>query len=218
MNQLNILVIDFFDSFTYNLVQALSEMNHDVLLKSYCQIIDKREDLLKADIVVLGPGPGHVQDYSEFVELIEEIKTKQVFLGVCLGHQILGHLNGYSIERLPRPIHGLSLNILNSFKYLSGKSSIPHDVKAMYYNSWSLKLAPTACGHSVVDNNQISLIDFDYGLGIQFHPESVGTSCPKLILDAALKRVYNKKNEDSTSNYWSLRPENYSASQRKQDI
>jgi len=218
MDQLNILVVDFFDSFTHNLVQTLSEMNHHVLFKSYCQILDKKEDLLAADLVVLGPGPGHVEDYSEFIELIDEIKTKQVFLGVCLGHQILGHLNGYSIQRLAQPIHGCSLNILNSFKYLSGENSISHEVKAMFYNSWSLKLAHTACGQSIVDNGQISLIDFDYGLGMQFHPESVGTSCPKLILDCALKRVYNKKNEDSTSNYWSLRSENYSASQRKQDI
>ncbi len=199
--KLNILFVDFYDSFSYNIIQLVLNLGHGVDILTYDELLKKRDFIYAYDLVILGPGPGHLSDYSEFCLFVKEASSKQRFLGICLGHQILGFTKGYDLKRIDEPVHGRSLDLPQTFDFLGLDDRCS---KAMFYNSWSL--AQTACaeGACIIENEQIVLIDLPNGLGLQFHPESVGTSCPKDVLDNALMFVYNKKNEDSTAHHWSL--------------
>lgn len=214
--KLEILFIDFFDSFSYNIVQLIEKLDHHVEIYSYLEILKNKNNIFSYDLVVLGPGPGHLNDYAEFCAFIRDSIKAQVFLGICLGHQLLGSIFGVGLKRLSRPIHGKSLKVDKAFSYLGVDCC---EAKAMFYNSWTLEeklLGPQ--NYCVSEQGMVTLIDLPNALGLQFHPESIGTSCPDVVLDNALKIVYNKKNEDSTTNHWSVRPENYSASQGKQSL
>ncbi len=212
---LNILFIDFYDSFSYNIVQLVSELGHRVSILSYEEVLIQKEALSLHELIILGPGPGHLSDYSEFIQFLEDSFNEHYFLGICLGHQMLGSINGHNLKKLETPVHGQSLRVAESYHFLGIDSS---RAMAMFYNSWSLERGLSAKGQCIVEHRMITLIDLPNALGLQFHPESVGTSCPKRVLDSALSLVYNKKNEDSTTNHWSLRSEDYSTSQRKQSL
>ena len=209
MKSLDILFIDFFDSFSYNLAQVIMELGHKLTLKCFNESVITPQYLDSFDLVVLGPGPGHVSDYKEFIDIVALSKQKQSFLGICLGHQMLGHLSNYDLLPLKKPLHGISLELKETYEYLK----IGSEAKGMFYNSWTLGRMDDSIGFSIEEQGQISLIDIPFGLGIQFHPESVGSSFPNCVLDSALKTVYNKKNEGAIANNWDIRPANHSASQ-----
>lgn len=215
MKRLTILFVDFFDSFSHNIVQYIFELGHDVVVKDYLELIVDPGIFLEFDLVILGPGPGNITDYTRFCNVLKSIGHKQLFLGICLGHQILGVINGYKLKRLDSPIHGVSIPIPLTYSFLGIDCGV---TRAMFYNSWSLVSTDTSLGHLVYENSSITLIDLPNALGLQFHPESVGTSCPYKILDNALRLVYNKNNEDSNEDHWSLRSKNNSTTQRTKDL
>lgn len=215
LNSLQILFIDFFDSFSHNIIQIIGDLGHRVDVMSYLRATQNPDVLLHHDLVVLGPGPGHVDDYLEFCDLLKKVNSTQSFLGICLGHQILGVINGHGLVRLKYPVHGVSSSIPSTYAYMDINST---QNKAMFYNSWSLRSQSGSVGYLHYENDQVTLIDLPNALGLQFHPESVGTSCPYEILDTALKLVYNKGNEDTNENYWSLRSKNNSATPRTKDL
>lgn len=185
---MNIALIDFDDSFTANIAEVLSRLNHSVSWYSWREL-DAKKIRKDYDVVLLGPGPGHVLDYSDCFNEIENLKGFPV-IGICLGHQILLHLEGVSCRPMDRPIHGKSLSFKNSGHFLN----IP-DLYAQSYNSWAIY--PEDIG-AIVDEVNCSLV-FDNGflaiyhklnwIGCQFHPESVGTSYPNEVLQSLLKKI-----------------------------
>jgi len=211
----NILFVDFFDSFSHNIVQYIHELGHSIVVKDYLEVLHDSRILFSFDLVILGPGPGHVSDYTFFCDMLKEVGHKHLFLGICLGHQILGAINGYKLKRLDSPIHGVSEFIPLTYAFLGVEGLI---TQGMFYNSWSLEENNDLVGKFIYENSQVVLIDLPNALGLQFHPESVGTSCPHDVLDSALRLVYNKSNEDANEDYWSLRSKNNSTTQRTKDL
>lgn len=188
----------------------MKDLNHKVEMKSYLDVLSlSRIDLIGYDLIVLGPGPGHITDYHELIELIKSIKDQQTFLGICLGHQILGVLAHYDLIQMDEPLHGISLPLKDTARALN----IEFSMTGMFYNSWGLVPNCESLGTSVFENSLTTMIDIPFGLGLQFHPESVGSSYRSQILDSALRCVYNKKNEGPIKDNWHIRPENHSASQ-----
>lgn len=175
---MKILVIDNYDSFTYNLVQLVGKFTGDVdVVRNDRGTIDSLRRL-KPDKIIISPGPGKPEDSNISLAVIRELGLHTPVLGVCLGHQGIGHSFGARITHAPRLMHGKS-------------SQIGHDGKTIYRNIPQQFIA--ARYHSLVidegslpEELEISARSEDGVImgvrhkthpieGIQFHPESVLT-------------------------------------------
>ncbi len=194
-----VLLIDFDDSFTYNLVGLLESLNIKVIVKHWTQVSHKLID--EYDNFILGPGPGHPNDYALLNPLMPLLVEKKV-IGICLGHQILGIFLGLKLRRLESPLHGKSLPLSEL-----GKEIVGNKIYAQFYNSWSLT---SDIGSRVSGDAIYSYMDMIYYFqhfnwqGVQFHPESVGTTCPRPIMEWLIKNMYNVNYEKLPSHLWDL--------------
>lgn len=187
----NIVIIDNYDSFTYNLYQFFAETgkcfvyrNDEITLAEL-----KRIDFSH---LVISPGPGRPEDSKVSIEAAQFFKDKIPILGVCLGMQLMAYLNGGKTERHP-PVHGRTEKIfhVNSGIY----SGMAQGFKAARYNSLCVtdidetKLEITARGES---GFIMGLRDKSYPLfeGVQYHPESFLTENGTNILDKFLDGFY----------------------------
>lgn len=169
------LFIDFDDSFTWNVVQELEASGLDVTIMHWMDF----ETLPDTDLLVLGPGPGHPDDYQRIFPLLTEWLSKEKpFFGVCLGHQIFWRLRGENVYRSREPIHGHPVNIELNHDWQNWLS-LPSEVRVQRYNSL------TVTDEVATRNPDVKLLSVDgevmisrgsHFLTYQFHPESVGTS------------------------------------------
>ena len=186
-----ILVIDNYDSFTYNLVQYLGELGAQVLVRRNDAVSIDEVLSMVPDRIVISPGPGRPNDAGISLPLIRACAGKIPLLGVCLGHQAIGEAFGGRVVHAPRIMHGKS-------------SSIAHDGKSIFHSIES----PLCVGryHSLIverkslpDCLEVSAQTTDgiiMGLrhrdanieGVQFHPESVLTPGGKKLLKNFLQQ------------------------------
>ena len=174
-----IYLVDFEDSFSYNLLQLLESIGDTKIIsfKDSASLLNLIKD---RDVLVLGPGPGHVDEYIHIVSpLIDLVKSKLIFImGVCLGHQlILSHLYKCQILNCRQPMHGQSVSLVPS-KELNGMLKIDYSSRVQRYNSWFVCTNNLAKNFCIMDEyNELALFsDCKNILTMQFHPESVGTS------------------------------------------
>ena len=174
-----ILIIDNYDSFTYNLVHIVAEFTDDynVIRNDELTIDEVRE--LNPDKILISPGPGRPADAGITEPIIKELGPDTPILGVCLGHQAIGEVFGGKIIHAPKLMHGKTSQIKHDGK--SVFKNIPNDFTATRYHS--LVLDPEI----ISDELEISARSDDeviMGLrhrtypieGIQFHPESILTT------------------------------------------
>ncbi|MGH7551317.1 MAG: anthranilate synthase component II [Gemmatimonadota bacterium] len=187
---MRILVIDNYDSFTWNLVQAMAGKGREILVRRNDAVtVDDVGDLAPTHVVV-SPGPGRPENAGRTCAIIETWQPRIPILGVCLGHQAIGHVHGARIERAPRVVHGQA-------------SRVYHDGRTIYAGLAN----PFAAGryHSlVVDEHglppelEISAYTSEgeiMGLrvagtrteGVQFHPESILTADGRRLLENFLR-------------------------------
>jgi len=172
-----ILFIDNFDSFTYNIVQAFQVIGEEVkVFRSPEMTISKCLQLNPSQIVI-GPGPKSIEDTKISLDLIQYFKSKVPILGICLGHQAIGHVFGAKIIRAPVVMHGKTSKITHNQKGLF--SNISQSILMMRYHSLVIdksslpnSLVVTAISEDDEQIMAISHLDFPI-FGIQFHPESV---------------------------------------------
>ena len=186
-----ILMIDNYDSFTYNIVQYLREMTSDVEVVRNDAITVDQITALNPHAIVISPGPGRPESAGTSLEAIRTFAGKIPILGVCLGHQAIGACYGASIIHAKRLMHGKTSDITADgegiFKGL-GNSTF----KAMRYHSLVIDestlpdcLKITARSE---DGEIMGVRHKDYLIeGIQFHPESIMTPVGKRILRNFLK-------------------------------
>lgn len=187
-----ILLLDNFDSFTYNLEHYLSGLGVEVIV---CRNNAIQVDLNSIDAVVLSPGPGLPQDAPGMMRLIEQSIGKIPILGVCLGMQALAvHLNG---ELMNKEIvsHGVSSQI-KVIDHTSIFSGLPQSIEVGLYHSWRVKSSPNysilAIDHS--DDTVMAIGREDLKCyGVQFHPESIMTPTGRNILESFLKMIRVEK-------------------------
>lgn len=181
---MKILVIDNYDSFTYNLVQYLQELDADVTVKRNDKIdLDEVADF---DKIVLSPGPGLPDEAGLLKEIIKVYAPTKSILGVCLGQQAIAEVFGGSLVNLKSVYHGVASDIeLINFDEALFKD-LPKILSVGRYHSWVVakdlpdELIPT----SIDAQGEIMSLrhrDFDVR-GVQFHPESVLTPDGKTIL------------------------------------
>lgn len=173
-----ILVIDYYDSFTYNLVQYLLQMNIDVSILRNDEFTLKEIERLKPEAILLSPGPGNPESLIRDVEQLKICIEKIPTLGVCLGHQIIGHVFGGKIKKSGSPMHG-KISMINH----DGKgifTNIPSPFKVVRYHSLVIEpetLPPCLEISATTTNGEIMAIRHkELSIeSVQFHPESILT-------------------------------------------
>jgi anthranilate synthase/aminodeoxychorismate synthase-like glutamine amidotransferase len=181
-----ILVIDNYDSFTYNLVQYLQEMHPDVRVYRNDAITISEIQRLAPSHIVISPGPGDPTDAGISVEVIKRLAGSRPILGVCLGHQSLGVAFGGKVIRAKRLMHGKISPILHDGKTLF--SRLPKPFNATRYHSLLVEREslPDCLGISAwTQEGEIMGLrhkDIPALEGVQFHPESILTLEGKKLL------------------------------------
>jgi len=180
-----ILMIDNYDSFTYNLVQYLGELGQTLLVYRNDKITLEEVKRLKPDRIVISPGPGSPKDAGISNEVIRELGPKIPILGVCLGHQCIGAVFGGVVARNYRLMHGkVSLIHHDGSGVFKG---LPNPFEATRYHSLVVKreglpqvLKVTA---QTKEREIMGLRHRQYPIyGVQFHPESILTQVGKQLL------------------------------------
>ncbi|MGE5329355.1 MAG: anthranilate synthase component II [Deltaproteobacteria bacterium] len=173
-----ILIIDNYDSFTYNLYQYIGEINQDIQVYRNDKITIEEIRKLNPSHIVISPGPGHPKDAGITGQLIKDFYKMIPILGVCLGHQAIGEVFGGKIIRAEELVHGkaseVRLGECELFK------NLPKTIKAGRYHSLVIdrKTLPKELIITAETDDEciMGIKHKDYPLfGIQFHPESILT-------------------------------------------
>ncbi len=170
------LIIDNYDSFTYNLVHLVKELGVDVNVIRNDKF--EMEEVNNYDKIILSPGPGIPDEAGKLKQLIETYASTKSIFGVCLGQQAIAEVFGAKLTNLEKVYHGIASEIEQTQKdYLF--SNIPKKFMAGRYHSWVVdsKLSTELETIAIDSNNQVmALRHKTYNLrGVQFHPESIMT-------------------------------------------
>ena len=180
-----ILVIDNYDSFTYNLVQYLGELGADLVVHRNDRITVDEIERLDPAAIVISPGPGTPAQAGVSGPLIRRMAGRRPILGVCLGHQAIGEVFGGTVDRAPAPIHGKTSPIHHDGRGVF--SGLPSPFEATRYHSLIVRREGLPACLEVSAWTDDGLI---MGLrhrelaveGVQFHPESILTGAGKHLL------------------------------------
>lgn len=175
---MKILIVDNYDSFTYNLRQIVEEFHLDYSVIKNDQLII--EDVEQFSKILISPGPGLPSEAGLVKEIISKFATTKKILGICLGHQAIAEVFGGELFNFPVVRHGVTTNVsvIDTTDYLFEK--IPSEFEAGLYHSWAVSkrnfpdcLKITSLGNDDVIMS-ISHVEYDVK-GVQFHPESIMT-------------------------------------------
>lgn len=181
---MRILLVDNYDSFTYNLVDYFRQAG------AYVQVVTNSVSIekiitLSFDALVLSPGPGTPEESGNVMDLIHYYEKRIPILGICLGHQAIGQYYGWTLEKATLPMHGkTSLIYTDSHRLFD---SIQTPFKAMRYHSLILNKTNTTSDIQCIartEQDEIMMIQHKHLpiTGMQFHPESILTPCGKKLL------------------------------------
>ena len=180
-----LLLIDNYDSFTYNLFQYLAELGADVDVRRNDKVTLDEIERLAPDGIVLSPGPGRPEDAGVCVATVEQFAGRIPILGVCLGHQAIAQAYGATIVGAPELLHGKTSQIRHGEAGLY--AGMPNPFRAVRYHS--LVADPATVPDSLVvdartdDGIVMGLHHRDLPVyGVQFHPESILTDAGKTLL------------------------------------
>jgi anthranilate synthase component II len=180
-----ILLIDNYDSFTYNLYQYLCELGADVVVRRNDEITVEEARALGAERIVISPGPCTPREAGISVNLVQELAGEVPILGVCLGHQSVGAAFGVEVVNAPELMHGKTSMIHHDNKGIF--AGLPNPFVATRYHSLVLRedsLPPELQVTARADDGVVmGLRHRDYDIeGVQFHPESILTTVGKDLL------------------------------------
>jgi para-aminobenzoate synthetase component 2 len=180
-----ILMIDNYDSFTYNLVQYLGELGADVTVRRNDAIDLAGVRALTPDAIVISPGPCTPTQAGISVALLREMAGEIPMLGVCLGHQCIGEAFGGKVVRAGRLMHGKTSPVMHDGKSIF--AGLENPFEAMRYHSLLVehKTIPECLEVSArtAEGEVMGLRHRSYPIeGVQFHPESIGTPEGKNLL------------------------------------
>ncbi|MFJ6209909.1 anthranilate synthase component II [Lysinibacillus sp. NPDC092081] len=188
-----ILLIDNYDSFTYNLFQQICILGKDVKVVRNDEITIEDIKKMQPEAIILSPGPGTPIDAGITVDVVKELYTKFPILGICLGHQSIGQAFGGSIVQAKNIMHGKLSTIqyekTGLFAQLDGK------IEVMRYHSLVIEQNTLHEDFNILakssDDGEIMAIQHkEYPLfGLQFHPESIGTQEGNIMMKAFLEQI-----------------------------
>jgi anthranilate synthase component 2/para-aminobenzoate synthetase component 2 len=173
-----ILLIDNYDSFTYNIAQALGQLGQSLLVVRNDKL--KLEDVkrLQPRAIVISPGPGRPSDSGITCKLIKTYAGQIPILGICLGHQAIGEVFGGQVTRAPQPVHGKTEEIFHDGKGIY--QGLRNPFRATLYHSLHLPEqtlgSPLKVSAYTMEGKVMGVRCQEMSLeGVQFHPESIAT-------------------------------------------
>ena len=192
-----ILLIDNYDSFTYNLYHQIARFGSDVQVVRNDAITIEEIRKLNPKAIVISPGPGEPKDAGIVIEMIQALYKEYPILGICLGHQAIGEAFGATVSRAKNIIHGKTS--LLHYEKTGLFASFNEEVEVMRYHSLVIEESTLSEEFNIiatsVDDGEIMAIQHKtYPLfGLQFHPESIGTKTGDTMIEAFIKKieVYN---------------------------
>jgi len=190
---MKILLIDNYDSFTFNLYHYLSSLKNKVEVLRNDKITSKEILKNKYDKIVISPGPGNPNQSGNCLSILKNLHKEIPFLGVCLGHQIIGQVFGSKIIQAKKLMHGKTSKIIS--KKIGILKNLPKSFEATRYHSLIIEKKSLSKNLEITAETDDGLImgvkHKVYNIhGVQFHPESIKTKLGMKIL----KNFVNYKN------------------------
>ncbi|MBE6508916.1 MAG: aminodeoxychorismate/anthranilate synthase component II [Methanobrevibacter sp.] len=188
-----IILIDNYDSFSFNLVQLIAEINSDIQVYRNDKITIEEIKSLNPECIILSPGPGRPENAGICVDIVKEFHNSIPILGVCLGHQAICEALGGRISHAKRLMHGKSSDISLDYDYIF--KGLPSEISVGRYHSLSLvKDTLPECleiiSKSKDDGEIMAVKHVDFNVyGLQFHPESILTPDGLTIMRNFLEKV-----------------------------
>ncbi|MFT7197734.1 MAG: anthranilate synthase component 2 [Marinoscillum sp.] len=183
-----VLVIDNYDSFTYNLVHILRELGMEDVMEVHRNDKIAVDYAAQFDHILLSPGPGLPSDAGIMPAVISKYAATKNILGVCLGHQAIGEAFGASLFNLPTVFHGIATDISLSEHIDVLFSDIPNSFKVCRYHSWAI--SPNSIPDQLMvlatdeAGNIMAIKHKEFNVrGVQFHPESIMTEHGKKMIE-----------------------------------
>jgi len=201
-----LLVLDNYDSFTYNLVQYVGELGAEPVVYRNDAISPDQALALEPLAIIVSPGPGTPADAGISVPLIRAAAGRVPILGVCLGHQAIAEAYGGKVVRAGRLMHGKTTSIRHEGQGIF--RGVPNPLEVMRYHSLVVsprglpeELVVTASSADRPAGEEIMALRHrrDPVFGVQFHPESVGTEEGKLLVSNFLALASHKKEASLTA-------------------
>ncbi|AMO86042.1 Anthranilate synthase component II [Solibacillus isronensis B3W22] len=188
-----ILLIDNYDSFTYNLYHQIAQFGEDIKIIRNDAITVEEIRALQPKAIVISPGPGEPRDAGIVIEMIRDLYKEIPILGICLGHQSIGEAFGATVSRAKNIMHGKTS--LLQFEKTGLFAQFEREVEVMRYHSLIIEKQTLHEDFRIVatsaDDGEIMAIQHkQYPVyGLQFHPESIGTELGKDMISMFLKKV-----------------------------
>ena len=181
-----ILIIDNYDSFTFNLYQLIGEINPDIKVVRNDKLTIEDIRAMQPDHIIISPGPGNPKQAGICLEVIRQLAGEFPILGVCLGHQVIGTVYGASVKKGSRPMHGKVTEIHNHGTGVF--AGLPEKYKVTRYHSLIVR------EDSIPEEYQVDAVSDDGAVmgishktlplyGVQFHPEAVLTEYGHELLE-----------------------------------
>ena len=181
-----VLVIDNYDSFTYNLVQYLGELGADIRVRRNDQVTVGEVEAMSPEQILISPGPGRPEDAGVSVDVIRRFGPATPILGVCLGHQAIGVVYGGTVCRATAPMHGKTSTVVHDGKGLFRGITEPFVAGRYHSLVISSDHVPgelEVAARTKEDGTIMAVRHRSYPVhGVQFHPESVLTDEGRRIL------------------------------------
>lgn len=192
-----LLMIDNYDSFVYNLVRYFEELGEEIVVYRNDKITIEDIEKMNIEGIVISPGPKSPKDAELSLEIIDKFKGRLPILGICLGHQCIGHYFNATVKKGKEPIHGKMFNITHNNKDLF--NNVKNPLRVTRYHSLIVskddfpeKLEITS---ETEDNVIMGIKHKEYDIyGVQFHPEAEMTEEGHKILNNFIKitKVFSK--------------------------
>ncbi len=177
---MKILVLDNYDSFTYNLVHIIKALGYGDSMTIARNDKIAIQEVEKFDKILLSPGPGIPEEAGILKELIRTYGETKSILGICLGHQAIAEVYGTELYNLKEVMHGVSSDILVSDKEDYLFQNMPSQFVGAHYHSWAVKTESIKAPLEIIASDDKDVVmairhrEFDVR-GVQFHPESIMT-------------------------------------------
>lgn len=194
---MRILVLDNYDSFTYNLVQLLRELGYGDKMDVFRNDQITLDEVNNYDVILLSPGPGVPKDAGIMPALIKRYAPTKRIMGVCLGHQAIAEAFGAELNNMKEVFHGISatIRVVNNQEQMF--QQLPQSFQVARYHSWTVvpgSVPATIMVTAVDENGEILALrhrDYDV-VGVQFHPESILTDYGKEMMRNWLEKPKNR--------------------------
>lgn len=188
-----ILLIDNYDSFSYNLYQLIGQVNSDIMVSRNDKMTVEEIRDLNPEAIILSPGPGKPENAGICMDLVKEFHDRIPILGVCLGHQAICAALGGEVSHAKRLMHGKSSKISLDYDFIF--KSLPSEISVGRYHSLSLVEDSLPDCLEIIskarDDGEVMAVkhrDFNV-YGLQFHPESILTPDGLTVIENFLEKV-----------------------------